>query len=428
MRSISIERKRLMILSPRGIEDILPDRTYQYQWLERKASYIFSLYGYDEIRIPTFEKTELFLRSVGEETDVGKQMYTFLDKKGRKLSLRPEATASVVRAYLQHKLDKQSGEWRVYYMGPMFRYERPQAGRLREFRQIGVEVIGEASPYLDVEIINIAFELFTEIGFADFDIQLNSIGCKKCRPVYERELKKHLRSHIDGLCPLCKRRLEYNTLRTLDCKNKECYLVIKQVPLLENYLCGECQMHFQKVKRGLKDIGIQFSLNPSLVRGLDYYTRTVFEFIVSSLGAQDEIGGGGRYDDLVQELGGPSVPATGFSIGVERLLIALNKNGVEIPSVTTPFIYIATLGEASQTKGYQIAALFRSQGIRTWLSLSGKNLSSQLKIADKKEMRWVMIVGEREARENKFILRDMQSGKQERIDWDRIKELGEKLK
>lgn len=187
-------------------------------------------------------------------------------------------------------------------------------------------------------------------------------------------------------------------------------------------------MHFQKVKRGLKDIGIQFSLNPSLVRGLDYYTRTVFEFIVSSLGAQDEIGGGGRYDDLVQELGGPSVPATGFSIGVERLLIALNKNGVEIPSVTTPFIYIATLGEASQTKGYQIAALFRSQGIRTWLSLSGKNLSSQLKIADKKEMRWVMIVGEREVRENKFILRDMQSGKQERIDWDRIKELGEKLK
>lgn len=416
-----------MILSPRGVEDILPGRTYQYQWLERKASSIFSLYGYDEIRIPTFEKTELFVRSLGQETDVGKQMYTFLDKKGRKLSLRPEATASIVRAYLQHKLDKQSREWRVYHIGSMFRYERPQAGRLREFHQIGVEAIGQVSPCLDVEIIDIGFALFKKIGFTDFNIQLNSIGCKKCRPVYERKLKKHLKSYIDGLCSLCKNRLEYNTLRILDCKNKACHLVIKQVPLLENYLCEDCQMHFQKVKRGLRDIGIQFSLNPYLVRGLDYYTRTVFEFVVSSLGAQDTICGGGRYDNLVQELGGPSIPATGFSIGVERLLIALNKNGVEIPSVTTLFIYIATLGEASQTKGYQIAALFRSQGIRTWLNLSEKNLSSQLKIADKKKIRWVMIVGDREVTENRFILRNMQTGNQEKIEMDRIKELAKRL-
>lgn len=417
-----------MILSPRGVEDILPERIYQYQWLERKASSIFSLYGYDEIRIPTFEKTELFLHSVGQETDAGKQMYTFLDKKGRKLSLRPEATASVVRAYLQHKLDKQSGEWRVYYMGSMFRYERPQAGRLREFRQIGVEAIGQASPYLDVEIISIGFEFFREIGFADFDIQLNSIGCKKCRPLYERELKKYLKNHIDGLCSICKSRLEYNTLRILDCKNKECYLIIEQVPLIKNYLCGDCQMHFQKVKAGLKDIGIRFNLNPRLVRGLDYYTRTVFEFVAPSLGAQDTICGGGRYDNLVEELGGPSTPAAGFSIGIERLLIALNKNRVEIPSITTPFIYIATLGEANQTKAYQIAALFRSQGIRTWLNLLEKSLSSQLKIADKKGIKWVMIVGDREVTENRFILRNMQTGNQEKIDWADLKQFIKRFK
>lgn len=417
-----------MILSPRGVEDILPERIYQYQWLERKASSIFSLYGYDEIRIPTFEKTELFLRSVGQETDAGKQMYTFLDKKGRKLSLRPEATASVVRAYLQHKLDKQSAEWRVYYMGSMFRYERPQAGRLREFRQIGVEAIGQASPYLDVEIISIGFEFFREIGFADFDIQLNSIGCKKCSSLYKRELKKYLKSHIDGLCSVCKSRLEYNTLRILDCKNKECYLVIKQVPLIKNYLCEDCQMHFQKVKVGLKDIGIRFNLNPRLVRGLDYYTRTVFEFVAPSLGAQDTICGGGRYDDLVEELGGPSTPAAGFSIGVERLLIALNKNRVDIPSIDTPLIYVLSLGETNQAKAYQIAALFRSQGIRTWLNLSEKSLSSQLKIADKKEIRWVMIVGDREVKENKFVLRDMQSGNQEKIDWADLKQFIKRLK
>ncbi len=416
-----------MIMSPRGVEDILPDKTYQYQWLERKACSIFSLRGYDEIRTPTFEKTELFLRSVGQETDAGKQMYTFLDKKGRKLSLRPEATASVVRAYLEHKLDKQSGEWRVYYMGSMFRYERPQAGRLREFRQIGVEAIGQASPYLDLEIISIGFEFFREIGFTDFDIQLNSIGCKKCSSLYKRELKKYLKSHIDGLCSVCKSRLEYNTLRILDCKNKECCLVIELVPLIKSYLCEDCQVHFQKVKVGLEDIGIRFNLNPRLVRGLDYYTRTVFEFVAPSLGAQDTICGGGRYDDLVEELGGPSTPAAGFSIGIERVLIALNKNGVEIPSVITPFVYIATLGEVNQTKGYQIAVLFRSQGMRTWLNLSEKSLSSQLRIADKKGIRWVMIVGEREVTENKFVLRDMQSGKQEKIGWADLKQFAKRL-
>ncbi len=417
-----------MITSPRGVEDILPDRTYLYQWLEKKACSVFSLHGYDEIRTPTFEKTELFLRSVGQETDAGKQMYTFLDKKGRKLSLRPEATASVARAYLQHKLDKQSGEWRVYYIGSMFRYERPQAGRLREFRQIGVEAMGQSSPYLDVEIISMGFEFFREIGFVDFDIQLNSIGCEKCRPDYQRELRKYLKNHIAKFCPACKTRFEYNTLRILDCKNDECRLITTKVPVLGDYLCDDCQIHFERVKMGLGHIGIQFNFNPRLVRGLDYYTRTVFEFVAPSLGALDTICGGGRYDDLVEDLGGPSTPAAGFSIGMERLLIALNKNRAEIPHAINPLIYIATLGEANQSKGYQAATLFRSQGVRTWLNLSEKSLSSQLKIANKKGIRWVMIVGDREIAENRFILRNMQTSNQEKIDWAGLKQFIKRLK
>ena len=240
------------------------------------------------------------------------------------------------------------------------------------------------------------------------------------------DLKKYLKNHIAEFCPVCKTRFQYNTLRVLDCKNKECRLVIEQVPVLEDYLCDDCQTHFEKVKMGLDDIGIHFNFNPRLVRGLDYYTRTVFEFVVPSLGAQDTICGGGRYDDLVEELGGPSTPAAGFSIGIERLLIALNKNRIEVPSVITPSVYIATLGEANQTKGYQIAALFRSQGMRTWLNLSERSLSSQLKIADKKGIRWVMIVGDREVTENRFILRNMQTGNQEKIDWAEIEQFAKR--
>ncbi len=417
-----------MILSPRGVEDILPAKTSQYQWIEKEASFLFSLYGYEEIRIPTFERTELFSRSVGEETDVGKQMYTFLDKKGRSLTLRPEATASVVRAYLQHKVYAQPGEWKVYYMGPMFRYERPQAARMREFRQIGVEVIGEVNPYLDVELIEMGAQFFKKVGAGDLSIQLNSIGCKKCRVPYEIKLTEYLKNNLGSLCSLCQKRSQYNPLRVLDCKRKSCQSILRKAPSTREYLCEDCQSHFKKVKMGLEDIGLKFELNPRLVRGLDYYTRTVFEFVSSLLGAQDTVCAGGRYDELVQELGGPPTPALGFAIGVERLLAILEKKGIEPPSKGSPLIYIATLDEESQIMGSRIAALFRSQGIRSWLNLSERSLSSQLKVAHKREIRWVMIIGEKEIKEKKFILRDMQSGEQEGIEWDKLRELGKKLK
>ena len=413
-----------MIHSPRGVEDLLPEQTLQYQWLEKEASLLFSRYGYEEIRIPTFERTELFLRSLGKETDAGKQMYTFKDKRGRSLSLRPEATASVVRAYLQHKLYGQSGDWRVYYMGPMFRYERPQAARLREFRQIGVEAIGEISPQLDVEVIEVGSEFFKKIGLANFYIQLNSIGCKRCRPVYENRLKQYLKLNLARLCSNCRRRYQYNILRVLDCKEKECQPTIKRAPLIGDCLCEDCQNHFQKVKTGLNHAHIKFSLDPHLVRGLDYYTRTIFEFISSLPGSQATICAGGRYDDLVEELGGPSIPAMGFAIGVDRLLVALKKEHKELHPQYFPVIHIATLDEEGLEAGYCLARILRGQGMRTRVNLSPKSLSSQLKIADKRRARWVMIVGEKEVKEGKFIVRDMESGQQKKVGWDEVKDLG----
>ena len=412
-----------MIHSPRGVEDLLPQQTLQYQWIEKEASFLFSLYGYEEIRIPTFERTELFLRSLGKETDAGKQMYTFKDKKGRSLSLRPEATASVVRAYLQHKLYGHSGEWKVYYMGPMFRYERPQAARLREFHQIGVEVIGEISPQLDVEVIEIASEFFKKIGLTNLYIQLNSIGCKRCRPVYEDQLKEYFELNLADLCSNCRRRYQYNVLRVLDCKKKECQPTIKRAPVIGDYLCEDCQNHFKKVRTGLKDAGIKFSVDPHLVRGLDYYTRTIFEIVSSLLGSQATICAGGRYDDLVEELGGSSIPAIGFAIGVDRLLVALKKEHKELHPQYLPVIHIATLDEEGLTAGYCLARILRSQGIKTRVNLSPKSLSSQLKMADKRRVRWVMIVGEKEVKEGKFILRDMNSGQQKKVGWDEIQHL-----
>jgi histidyl-tRNA synthetase len=418
----------MTIHTPRGVEDILSRDALLYQWIEREASSLFSLYGYKEIRTPMFEKAELFLRSVGEETDVGKQMYIFEDKKGRRLSLRPEATPPVVRAYLQHGLYREFKEWRVYYMGSMFRYERPQAGRSREFRQIGIEAIGEGSPYLDVEVIEMGCQFFKRIGLDNLQLQLNSIGCRKCRPGYEKELRNYLGKNIDNLCATCQRRYQHNILRVLDCKNERCQSVIKGAPWISNYLCRDCDAHFQEVRKGLKALGIKFIINPHLVRGLDYYTRTIFEIISPLLGAQNTFCAGGRYDDLIEELGGPSIPGMGFAMGVERTLIALKKQGKEVSLPSSPLIYIATIDKESWKVGYQLADLLRSKGIRAQMNLSEKSLSSQLKFANKRGIRWVIILGDEEIKENKVILKDMELGDQRKLRWQELEKFSEKLR
>jgi len=417
----------MMIHSPRGVEDILPQKVLQYQWIEKEASSLFSLYGYEEIRTPIFEKTELFHRSVGKETDTGKQMYTFLDKKGRTLSLRPEATASIVRAYLEHNIFTKSREWRVWYAGPMFRYERPQAARLREFRQIGIEVIGEGSPYLDVEVIEMALKFFERIQLTKLQIQLNSIGCKRCRPLYEKELRNSLKKDLKNLCPICQRRYQSNILRILDCKKEECQLITRKLPPVENYLCPDCQSHFKKVKEGLRELHISFTLNPYLVRGLDYYTQTIFEIISPHLGAQDTFCAGGRYNDLVEELGGPPVPAIGFSIGEERLLLALRKEKESsLPQIFPP-VYIIIIGEENYKWGHKIANSLRSKKIKTKINFSFKSLSSQLKEANREKVQWVVIIGQEEVQKKKVIFRNMDSGKQWEVLWKEIDKFSKKI-
>ena len=418
-----------MIHSPRGVEDILPGRSYFYQWVEREASFLFSRYGYEEIRTPTFEETNLFLRSIGGETDAGKNMYTFQDKKGRSLSLRPEATASIIRAYIQHKQYREEDLWRVNYVGSMFRYERPQRGRLREFHQIGVEAIGEASPWVDIELIEMVVRFFKGLSLPRFHARLNSIGCRSCRAGYEEKLKEYLKTHLDSLCPVCRERARVNTLRVLDCKSDECQPIINKAPGIGEYLCEACSSHFEKVRRGLRDLGVEFTVDYHLVRGLDYYTRTIFEIISCDLGAQDTICGGGRYDDLVEDLGGPSTPAMGFSIGVERLLEALEKGGVESSRGKEGAVaYILTLDGRSQIKGYELASFMRSEGIKVELNMSQRSLSSQLKLVNRRKIRWTLILGEKEIEEGIVILRDMDSGKQEAIEWGRWDRLKEELK
>ncbi|MEA3485465.1 MAG: histidine--tRNA ligase [Candidatus Aerophobetes bacterium] len=418
----------MTIHAPRGVEDILPRDALLYQWIEREASSLFSLYGYEEIRIPIFEKAELFLHSLGEETDVGKQMYIFKDKKGRRLCLRPEATAPVIRAYLQHKLYRELKKWKVYYMGSMFRYERPQAGRSREFRQIGIEAIGEENPHLDVEVIEMGYQFLKRVKLSNFHLHLNSIGCRKCRPLYEEKLRDYLGKNINSLCTTCQRRYRYNILRVLDCKNERCQPVIKGAPRIEKYLCQNCQAHFNEVKKELNALGIEFRLNPHLVRGLDYYTRTIFEFTSTLLGGQDTLCAGGRYDELIEELGGPSIPAMGFAIGVERILIALSKQGEGIPSKSPSLIYIATIGRESWRIGYQLANLLRSKGIKAQLSLSERSLSSQLKFANKRRIRWVIILGDEEIKKRKVILKDMNSGSQQELGWEELEKFDEEFR
>jgi len=404
-----------MIYSPRGVEDILPSKTPLYQWVEKQAGGLFRLYGFEEIRTPIFEKTELFLRTVGQETDVGKQMYTFKDKRGRSLSLRPEATASIVRAYLEHKLNSKRGEWRVYYMGPMFRYERPQAHRLREFRQIGVEVIGQESPWLDVEIIEMVFQLLKKLGIASFDLRLNYLGCRKCRKCYVEELKQYFSDKVQYLCSVCQGRYQTNLLRILDCKKTQCRQVTEKAPEIITYLCPDCQQKFSCLQEGLTFMKIPFMLDHQLVRGLDYYTRTIFEITSTQLGAQDAICGGGRYDDLVEELGGLSTPAIGFSLGVERLLAALNDLDIERQMRVQPLLYLATVGEEAKKVGIRLVTLGRSLGMRVSLNLYSKGLSWQLKSAHRAGASWVVIIGEDEIRRSEYILRDMHSGEQKQV-------------
>ncbi|MFC1617577.1 histidine--tRNA ligase, partial [Candidatus Margulisiibacteriota bacterium] len=382
---------------------------------------IFDLYNYGEIRTPIFEVTDLFQRSIGGETDiVEKEMYTFTDKGNRQLTLRPEGTAPIVRAYLQNNIHKSHRKAKWYYVGPMFRYERPQAGRFRQFHQIGVENIGIDHPYSDAEIISMGIHLFDELGLSDLTVSINSVGCPVCRPVIQERLKQFLGLNLPHLCSDCQRRYDKNPLRILDCKNPKCETYFHGMPDIRKSLCRECTDHFNSVLEYIDALGIVFEINPRLVRGLDYYTKTTFEIISDTLGAQNAICGGGRYNKLIEEIGGPSTPAVGFAFGVERAVMIL-KQLADLEKLENNInIYLAPLGEVQRTKAFYILDELRRSGIKCEMDYVKDDLKAHLKHANKLRADFTLIYGEDEAEKNCMVVKNMKTGKQEEISLDTL--------
>jgi histidyl-tRNA synthetase len=397
----------------RGFNDILPDEIGKWQFVEGTAREVFEGFGFSEIRIPILERTELFSRGIGEATDiVEKEMYTFTDRSGNSLTLRPEATASMVRAYLEHQIYSFDPVAKLYCIGPMFRYERPQKGRYRQFYQIDAEVFGVENPMVDAEVILMLIQFLKKVGLEKLELQINSLGCQACRPRYREELKDFLTGKSFQLCEDCQRRLTTNPLRIFDCKVETCQQAITDAPKVIDYICNECQRHFDKVKEYLGMAGLNFILNPRMVRGLDYYTRTAFEVVSYQLGSQNAVTGGGRYDNLFQEIGGLDIPGIGFAIGMERLVSLLPKDR---EFAQTPHLFIATLGEEPAREAYRIVNRLHLEGIRAELDYEGKSLKSQMRRANKLKARYVLILGEEELKKGRAVLRNMDSKSQEEI-------------
>ena len=406
----------MLINGPRGTKDILPDTVAQWTHVEKVIRELCARYGYHEIRTPIFEHTELFLRGIGETTDVvEKEMYTFTDRGERSLTLRPENTASVVRSYLQNKLYAADALVKLFYIGSMFRYDRPQAGRYREFHQFGVEALGEASPAVDAEIIVLAVEFLRALGLQELKLHLNSVGCPKCRPVYRERLQEFFRPHLEELCTDCRSRFERNPLRLLDCKNEHCHALAEGAPRITDCLCDECRTHFAEVQSYLTAAGIPFELDANLVRGLDYYTKTAFEVKYTPLGAQSAVAGGGRYDGLVEEVGGPPTPGIGFAVGLERVLLALEKQGLLPEEREAVDVFVVALGEEARIPAFKLLYELRAAKLSAAMDFAGRSMKAQMKQANKKNARFVAILGEDEVKEASALLKDMKTSEQKKL-------------
>ena len=404
----------LITKAPKGTVDIVPGKAEKWQVMEDVFRSEAELNGFGEIRTPVFEHTELFLRGVGDTTDVvEKQMYTFEDKGGRSITLRPEGTAGAVRAMLENGLYNAGYPVKLYYLTSCYRYEKPQAGRLRELHQFGVEMFGAAEPVADAQIIAMALSAFKRLGLEDVGLQLNSIGCPECRKEYHKALKEYFTARKDQLCDTCLSRLERNPMRILDCKSPECQEVAQGAPKITDYLCEDCKAHFAKVQEFLTALGIEFEIDPGLVRGLDYYTRTVFEFPSKSLGFA--LGGGGRYDGLVEEFGGKPTPGLGFGLGLDRILMALEAQQVEFPQLPKCEMYIATMGEEAQKKAFLLLDELHRCGIPADTDLCGRGLKAQMKYAGKIGAKFTMVLGDNELQEGKAEMKNMKTGEKRKI-------------
>ncbi len=400
----------------KGTEDVLPKDSYRWQFVEDVMRKESAAYGFKEIRTPVFEHTELFARGVGQTTDVvQKEMYTFDTKGGESVTLRPEGTAGAARAVLEHGLVNDSLPIKASYFVSCYRYEKPQAGRLREFHQFGLECYGTQSPAADAELICAAQSIFDRLGIKQLRLEINSIGCPTCRAEYHKALKEYFYGYKDELCETCNSRLEKNPMRILDCKSPVCSKIAQGAPKITDYLCDECKEHFASVQKYLDAAGVEYTVNPTIVRGLDYYTKTVFEFVTDFIGAQGTVCGGGRYDGLIEELGGKHLPSLGFAMGIERLLMLMDKQGIEIPKPSTCDLYVAVMGESASLKSFEIIKAVRSCGLIAETDIVGRGLRAQMKYADKIGAKFSMVLGENEIEQGKAVIKNMSSGEQTEI-------------
>lgn len=400
----------------KGTEDVLPKDSYRWQFVEDVMRKESAAYGFKEIRTPVFEHTELFARGVGQTTDVvQKEMYTFDTKGGESVTLRPEGTAGAARAVLEHGLVNDSLPIKASYFVSCYRYEKPQAGRLREFHQFGLECYGTQSPAADAELICAAQSIFDRLGIKQLRLEINSIGCPTCRAEYHKALKEYFYGYKDELCETCNSRLEKNPMRILDCKSPVCSKIAQGAPKITDYLCDECKEHFASVQKYLDAAGVEYTVNPTIVRGLDYYTKTVFEFVTDFIGAQDTVCGGGRYDGLIEELGGKHLPSLGFAMGIERLLMLMDKQGIEIPKPSTCDLYVAVMGESASLKSFEIIKAVRSCGLIAETDIVGRGLRAQMKYADKIGAKFSMVLGDNEIEQGKAVIKNMSSGEQTEI-------------
>jgi len=416
------------VKAPRGTNDILPPLSLQWQYVEKIAQKILSYYNYEEIRTPIFEYTELFQRGIGEVTDiVEKEMYTFNDKGGRSITLRPEGTASVARSYLENKVYGQAQPTKYYYLGPMFRYERPQAGRFRQFHQLGVEAFGSNDPALDAEVIFLGLNILESLGLKELEVYINSIGCPECRGEYLKVLREFLSKKKQFICEDCRNRIDRNPLRVLDCKNETCSTVLSEAPRIIDYLCSNCAAHFKQVRDYLDLLKVDYTVDYRLVRGLDYYTNTAFEVKFKGLGAQDTIFGGGRYNGLLEEIGNKSIPGVGFAIGLERLLLTLQEQNIELPVENSVDLYITSIGEQAKKAAFLYVHQLRKVGLKAELDYLDRSVKGQMKAADRMNATYTIIIGDDELDNGKATIRNMKSGEQLEVELTQLVEKMQKM-
>ena len=417
----------MLTKAPRGTKDITPKDAYKWNYVENKFREICSLFGYEEMRRSVFDHTELFKRSVGDTTDiVQKEMYSFTDKGGRDITLKPEGTAGVVRAFIENKLYADTQPTKLFYITPCFRYERPQAGRQRQFHQFGIEALGSDKPLLDAEVIALAVQFFTEVGLKDLAVSINSVGCPTCRAEYNARLKEYLDKKSDVLCETCLERKDKNPMRVIDCKNPTCKENLQDIPFMIEHLCDDCKNHFEKVQEYLTEMGINFKIDKTIVRGLDYYKKTAFEIISNDIGSQSTVCGGGRYDGLVEMLGGPKgISGIGFALGAERLLLTLENNNIEIENPKSTDIYIATIGDAAKTKSFKLIKDLRSNHISADNDHLDKSLKAQFKYSDKLNAKYTVVIGDDELANDTATLKNMKTSEQTTI---KLSEIVQELK